>query len=145
EARGQPRLDARPIPAAIVAAIHAAMVLLIEAVGQARRHHQAMHALAELRVFVVGHEVRARAAIARFPSGAAIAGVKDARRRNADPELLPVAWVRHQRMQDEAAAARDPFRPRGMVAQAADMVPVLSAIIAAKEPGRLDTGIERAI
>ena len=96
-----------------LAAVHAAMVLLVEPVGLARRHDQAMHALAEFRVVLaLRKEVGARAAVARLPGLAAVGGVKDAGRRNADPDLPVVLGVQNQRMQDQPGAARIPVRPR---------------------------------
>ena len=107
------------LPAAVVAAIHAAVVLLVQAIGQARRLHEAVHALAELRIALLLRQVvGARAAVARLPGLAAVGGVEHAGRRDPDPDLPLVALVGNQRVQDQPGAARLPVRPRRMVAQA---------------------------
>ena len=62
KARRETVLDAAPGRAAVVAAVHAAMVLLVEAVGTARRERQVMHALAELGITLsLGQKIAARA------------------------------------------------------------------------------------
>src|SRR5713226_9920722 len=134
EGRRQARLDAVPAPAAILAAIHAAVVLLVKAIGLPGRHDEAMHALAVFRVVLSGRqEVGPGAAVARFPRLAAIGGVEHAGRGDGDPELPRVARMGDERMQDEPAAARRPFRPRWVVAQSGDMPPRAAAIVAAEE------------
>src|SRR5690606_19917160 len=109
ERRRQAGLDARPPPAAVVAAVHAAMVLLVETLLAARRQHEAVHALADLGIaLVLRVEVGARTAVARLPRLAAVGGVEHAGRRDPDPDFPSVAGMRHDRVQDEAAAARLP-------------------------------------
>src|SRR5262249_59537451 len=67
--RGRAGFDPLPAAPAVIAAIHAAMVLLIESVRHARSHHDAMHALADVRILLpLRQEVRTRAAIARLPA-----------------------------------------------------------------------------
>src|SRR6185312_9830679 len=112
EGRGEALLDAVPAAAAVVAAIHAAMVLLVKPIGRAGRHHQAVHALAMFRVALsLREKVGARPLVARLPALAAIGAVKHAGGGNGDPELPRIGGMRHDRMQDEAAAARLPARP----------------------------------
>ena len=143
EARGQALLDARPAAAAILASVHAAMVLLVEPVGHARRHGQVVHALAGLGVaLLLGQEVAARAAVAGLPGPAAVRGVEHAAGRDRDPELLRVLGMGHQRVQDQPAAAGLPVRPRGMLAQAGDVAPGPAAVVAAEQARGLDPGID---
>src|SRR4051794_18742483 len=99
EARRQAVLDALPALAAIVRAVHAAMVLLVEPVRLSRRHDEVVHALAELRIFlVVGQEVGACALVARLPVLSAVGRMEDAGGRDADPDPVLVLWVRDERM-----------------------------------------------
>src|SRR5580704_16022006 len=61
EARRQTGLDALPAASAVVAAIHAAVVLLIKTARRSGRHHQAVHALAGLGIVLpLGQEIGPR-------------------------------------------------------------------------------------
>src|SRR3954464_5728460 len=145
EGGGQPSLDARPAQSAILAAVHAAVVLLVEAVWHAGRERQPVHALAVFRVaLALRQEVAADTAVAGLPGLTAIRGMEDTSAGDPDPELPCVRWVRQQRVQDQPAAARLPMRPRGVIAQPGDMMPDGAAILAAEQSGRLDPGVERA-
>ena len=122
------------------------MVLLVHRVGLARRHHQAVHALAEFRVVLAFRkEVGARALVARLPGRAAVGGVKHAGRRDADPDLPLVLGMQDKRMQDQPGAARVPVRPRRMFLQPVEMLPGLSLVVAPEQAGRLHAGIEHAV
>src|SRR5690242_15079605 len=106
ESRRQAGLDAMPAAAAIVAAIHAAMVLLIEPVGHAGRHDETVHALAVLGIALpLRQKVGTRPPVARLPGLAAIGAVEDAGGGDGDPKLPRILRVEHERMQDETAAA----------------------------------------
>ena len=128
EGRRQAGFDALPVVASVVAAVHAAMVLLVEPVRDSRRHHQAVHALAELRiVLALGQEIGPRAAVARLPALAAVGAVEHAGRGDADPDLPAVLGMEEQRVQDEPGAAGVPLRPRRVLLQPFDMPPRLAA------------------
>ena len=145
EGGGQAGLDAPPAAPAVVAPVHAAVVLLVQAVRHAGRHRQPVHALAVFRVALALRQVvAADPAVARLPGVAAVRGVEDAGAGDADPELALVRGVRHQRVQDQPAAAGLPVRPRRVVAQPGDVPPARAAIVAAEQPGRLDAGVQRA-
>src|SRR5690606_17413823 len=143
EAGREAGLDALPAATAVITAVHAAVVLLIEPVRHSRRRHEAVHALPELRItLVLRIEVGARAAVTRLPGLASVGSVEDARRRDRHPKLLLVLRVRHQTVEDEPGAARLPLRPRRMVAQAGQVVPRCAAVVAAEQPCRLHPGIK---
>src|SRR6185437_1444222 len=111
----------------------------------ARRHHQAMHALAEFGIaLILGIEIGARAAISRLPCFAAIARIEHTRRRDADPDLLRIARMRNERMEDEAGAARVPFRPRRVIAQPFDRAPALRIVARQEQACRLHAGVKPA-
>lgn len=98
EAEGgrKPRLGALlPLLAAIVAAVHTAMVLLTESFWPPRRHHQRIHALPEL-----GTLLPIRRIVAARPTGlAAIRSLENADRRHADPQLVWVGRMPHDGVQ----------------------------------------------
>ena len=56
-----------------------------------------------------------------------------------------VLGMKHQRMQDQPGAAGVPLRPRRVFLQPVDMLPVVAAVVAAEQPGRLHAGIEAAV
>ena len=90
EGRGQARLDALPPPAAILAAVHAAMVLLVEPVGHAGRHGQMVHALAGLGVaLLLGQVVAAGAAVAGLPGQRRRRRCGTRRRSRSRPRAAP--------------------------------------------------------
>src|SRR5690606_27175927 len=89
EAEGgrQPLLYALPCPAAVLAAVHAAVVLLVEKIAAARRLHEAVHALAEFGIaLVLWHEIGTGAFVARLPRPTTVLSIEDAGRRDADPD-----------------------------------------------------------
>ena len=144
EGRRQPGLDALPAPSAIVAAVHATMVLLVEPLRPAGGHHHAVHALAGLGIALVLRQiVAARAPVACLPGDAAVAGVEHAGGRDPDPKLPRVGGMRHERVENEAAPARLPLRTRGMPAQAGEVGPVTAAGLAPEQAGRLDPGMNQ--
>jgi len=97
EARRQTGLDALPVLSAVVAAVHAAVVLLIKPVRNARSHDETMHALAMVGIVLpVGQEIGPRASIASFPGLASVRGIKYSPGRNPDPDLLLVPRVRNE-------------------------------------------------
>ena len=81
-----------------------------------------MHALAEFGVALsLGQVVAAGAGVARAPGLAAVLGVEHAGGGDADPEPARIGGVGDDRMQDQPRAARLPFRPRGVAAQALEL------------------------
>ena len=136
-------LDAAPGRAAVVAAVHAAMVLLVEAVGAARRERQVVHALAELGITLsLGQKIAARARIARTPGFAAVLRVKHTDRGDADPEATHVGGIGNDGVQHKADPARLPLRARGVSAQTLHLAKTLAAIAADKKPRRLDADVQ---
>src|SRR5690606_14277309 len=132
--------DAHPVPTAVVTAVHAAMILLIEPLRRPRRHDDTVYTLTKFRVFlIIRHIVRAGTAIARRPRFSGVGRIKNTGRGNRDPNLIFIIRVRNDGMQDETTAARLPLWPRWMLSQASNVRPGLSAVIAAKKAGRLDT------
>src|SRR4051794_10692632 len=118
EARRQAILDTLPLPSAIVAAVHAAMVLLIQAVRHPRRHHEAMHALTVVGIVVpLGQEIGSGPPVARLPCLAPVYRVEDTACRDPDPDLRFILGVKDERMQHQPAAARLPLGPRWVIAQ----------------------------
>src|SRR6202022_3694895 len=102
-----------PVAPAVVTAIHAAMVLLIEATRRSLGHHEAVHALAVMGVVLSPRqEIGTRAPVAGLPGLAAVGRVEDAGGRDADPDLLVVLRMENERMQNHPAAARLPVGPR---------------------------------
>ena len=124
---------------AIVAAIHAAMVLLIEPVRLPGRHHQAMDALAEFGItLLLGQVNRQRVPRLRGSQLSPPSAVWNTPAAEMPTQIWSVSLgMRHERMQDQPAAAGLPVRPRRMVAQAGDMLPGLAIVVAAEQPGRL--------
>ena len=105
-----------------------------------------MDALAELRItLILRVVVTARALVARLPALAAILGVEHAGGGDAGPQLLRIGRVRHQRVQDQPAAARHPAITGRMRVQPRHRHPALAAIGAAEQARRLHPGIEAAI
>src|SRR5690606_21861276 len=142
EARRQPVLNAHPASAAVITAIHPAVVLLVEPVWLAGRHDHAMHALSVFGVSLILRQVvTPYAFIAGLPRLTAIFSVEHSSRRNGDPHLLLVGGMENDGMKDQATAAWLPIRPRRVIAEPRNVLPRPAAIIAAEEARRLDTGI----
>ena len=111
-----------------------------------RRHHQAMHALAELRVALLfRQEIAACAAVARLPGRAAVLRVKNAGRGDRNPHALFVGRIGHDGMEDQSARARLPLRARWVIAQPAHMRPGLTVILADEQARGLDARVEPAM
>ena len=147
---GKPNSDGRPavissqVDAAVVGPVDAAVVLLVERLGLARGRDELVDALAELRGRA-GHEVGPDAAVARLPRRSAVAGLEGPDGGDADPHPLRVGGVGHDRVEDEAAVAGLPRRPRRVLGQAGHVRPGRAVVVAPEEPGRLDAGEDRAV
>src|SRR5215208_855905 len=100
---------------AVVAPVHAAVVLLIQSVPETRSHDDAVHALPMLGIsLVVGQEICAGALVPRLPRCSAIGSVEDAPGGDPDPDLLVIVRMQDDRMQDQPAPARLPLGSGGV-------------------------------
>ena len=93
EVRREAARDLRPRRAAVVGAVDAAVVLLVERLGLAGRRHELVDALAELRRRP-GDEVGADAAVPRLPRRPAVARLERPDGRDPDPHPPRVGRVR---------------------------------------------------
>ena len=132
------------VSAAVVGAVDAAVVLLVERLRLAGRRDQLVDALAELRGRA-RHEVGPDAPVARLPGRAAVARLEGPDGGDADPHPPRVGGVGHDRVEDQAAVAGLPLRPRRVVGQAGHVGPGRAAVVAPEEPGRLDAGEDGAV
>src|SRR3954454_24670833 len=76
--------DLGPGLAGVVAPVHAAVVLLVEALSVRRRHHELVHAVAHLGV--IEGPGRAEPAVARRPGRSIVRGLEDAVALDDGPE-----------------------------------------------------------
>ncbi len=90
----------------------------------------------------VGQVVGPDALVARLPGGAAVVGLEDAHRGDADPHPGGIGGMGHDGVEDEPAVAGLPVRSGGMVAQAGHVRPGRAAVVGAEEAGRLDARVE---
>src|SRR5579883_1824909 len=147
EFRGPDRRHLAPIGAAILRAEDAVVMLTPEDVGMGGAAGEAMDVLgdrllAQLRRHVFG----THAAVDDAPGGAAIAARPDARRRDADPDVVGGARIDEDRVDAGLLAAGDaePFPPLRHAPQRLDEGPALAAVIGAEEPARHGAGPEPA-
>src|SRR4029079_11612225 len=122
ELGAQALADVLPGPGAVGRSVDPAVVLLVEAVRLARRHHELVDALARFGVGVRRVAVD-DAAIPRLPRGPAVFGRKRPDRTDRDPHLLGVGGAGDDRVADQAARSGLPARPARMLAQALHMPP----------------------
>ena len=87
----------------VVAAVHADVVLLVEAVVVDRRHHELVHAVADLGV--LERPVGAQPPVARRPRRAVVGRLEDAEALHDRPEAGRLVGVRQDRRQAEVARA----------------------------------------
>src|SRR6266550_6724978 len=127
ELGAQALADVLPALRAVGRSEHAAMVLLVEAVGLARRHCELVDALPRLGVRI-RREAGQHAAVARLPGRAAVLGGERPDSADRHPHLLGVGGVGDDRVAYEAAGARLPAGPARVFAQTRDMAPVSAAV-----------------
>ena len=134
------------VAAAVVGAVDAAVVLLVERVRLAGRHGELVDALPGDRDTGLGYELGADADVARLPRRAAVARLEHADRGDPDPGPRRVGRVGDDRVQDQAAGARAARSAGvGWFGQALDVRPGRAAVVAPEQPGRLDAGEQRAV
>ena len=124
------------------ARVDPAVVLEVEALGITRVPGHLVHALAELGLGVVGQEARDDAPVAGLPGRAAVVAAVHAGGRDGDQEARRVARVEEHRVEAEAAAARLPPRPVGVVPQPLHEGEGAAAVVAAEQGRRFDAGVE---
>lgn len=108
------------------------MILLVEHLWEVRVHHHPVEALADFREFV-GKEIRAHALVERLPDLAVVVGAEAASGGNSYEDTLRVLRVEDDGVNHQSARARLPILPRCVLGQGANLVPGLSAIIAAEK------------
>ena len=142
EAARQPRADVDPVLAAIIAAVHAAVVLLIETVRSRRMQQEPVHALAGFRVRV-GKEVGPHSAVDRLPGGARIIAAVAAAGGNRAVASARLARIELDGAERERAAGGLPAGARVVVVERVDPLPGRTPVAGHEEPGRLDAGVQR--
>src|SRR5262249_3608146 len=100
-----------------------------------------VYALPELRK-PLRHERDADAPVARLPGPAAIIGPVNAGRGNSDMHSPGVRRMRQDRVQTQAALARHPAWPMGMIEQTAHQRPRFAGILGLEKRGWLHAAIE---
>ena len=139
---GQFVLDVDPVVAGVQRFVDAAVVLLIEHIRLARVLDEAVNALPELGIFI-RQEVGARVLVGEHPALAAVVAAHAAHRGDADPHPVPVGGIGHNRMQAQPAGPRIPLAARGVIRQAGIDAPVLAAVGADPQAGRVNTSVDR--
>ena len=132
----------RPRAPAVVAAVHAAVVLLVQAVTVGGRHHELVHAVADLGV--LDRPVGAQAPVARRPGRAVVRGLEDAEPLHDDPEAGRIVGMRQDARQAEMAGRLVgrivPGRAARLAVERAQQRPGLAAVTALEQAGRLGAG-----
>ena len=144
ELAGQSRGQVVPRPAAVVRAVLAAVVLLVEPLGRPGGHHQLVDALAGLRRRA-GHEVGPDALVARLPGRPAVGRLERPDGRDRDPHPIRVGRVGTIEWRISPPAPGCPGRSAGVVRQALDVGPGPAAVIAPEQAGDPDAGVDRAV
>ena len=145
---GKPKSDGRlPLTscqcvAAVVAAHHVPVLLHVQHVGRRRVHRDAVHAVPDLGV-AVGDAFGVQTAVRGLPRLAAVVGAEHAGRRDRDEHAVGVGRIDHDRVQAHAAGARLPRRPRTVLAQSGELVPLVAAVDGAEQRRVLDAGEHR--
>ena len=132
----------RPLLAAVVAAIDAAVVLEVQPLRVGGVAGDLVHALAELGRRRVGQERNGDAGVARLPRLAAVVAAIDAGRRDGDEDAGRVVRMDEHGVQAQPASARLPLRAMRVVPQTTDELERAPAVVAAEQRRRLDTGVE---
>ncbi len=131
----------------VVAAVHADVVLLVEAVVVARRHHELVHAVADLGV--VERPVGAQPAVARRPGRAVVRRLEDPEALDHGPEARGIVGMREQAGQAEVAGrlvGRDvPGVAAGLVVERAQQRPGPRAVTALEDAAALAAGEHAAV
>ena len=149
-AAGKPKLDGRPASmlsqscAAVVAAVHAAMVLLVEPVRLARRHDEAVHALAEFGIaLVLGVEVAPACRGCAAPRSCRRRPCRTRRRRRSPTQICfsssgcETSECRISPPPPGCHSGRD-----GCSRKPETCCQLSPPSLAAEQPGRLDAGVE---
>ena len=124
----------------VVAAMHAAVVLLVHPVAVGRRADELVHAEADL--LVLARPLGAQASVAGRPGVAAVAGLEHADPLHDRPEARVVVGVQHQRREAEVAGRLvrrvvPPSLP-GLAGERRELRPVRAVVAALEDAGRLD-------
>ena len=148
DALGHGRTDVLPAFGGTIKTIDAAVILLIEAVGQRGVHS---HAVRVVTVFGIGigQKVRSHTAIERLPIGAAIVGFEHASTRHADVDVLGIARIDQHRVQLGAVGrcvlvAAAPCLALWVIVEPIDAAPRGAAVFGAEESLRRGSGIPDA-
>ena len=148
EVARQPLGDLDPRAAAVVAAVHAAVVLLVQALVVGRRHHELVHAVADLRV--LERPVGAQAAVARRPR----ARRRRSSRRCRSPARPPRSGPASSGCGRIAGMPRWPggwfagsfqLVAAGLAVERAEQRPGGAAVAALEDAGRLGAGEHAAV
>ena len=132
----------RPLLAAVVAAVDAAVVLEVEPLRVGGVAGDLVHALAELERRRVRQERHDDSGVARLPRLAAVLAAVYAGRRDGDEDAVRVVRVHEHGVQAHPASARLPLRAVRVVPQPTDQLERAPAVVAAEQRRRLDTGVE---
>ena len=132
---------------AVVAAVHADVVLLVETIAVDRRHHELVDAVADLGV--LERPVRAQSVVARRPRRAVVGRLEDADALHDRPVPGRVVGVREDRRDAEVAGRL----VRGVVPRLASRLafergqdrPGLAAVAALEHAGHLGAGEQAAV
>ena len=145
EVARQSRLDRRPGVAAVVAAVHAEVVLGEEAIRPARMHRHLVHALAVLgKPLVLGQVRRLDPPVRRLPGHPAVGRAVHARGRHRHHQPVRVRRMGEHGVQARPAAAREPLAPVRMVPEPLDEREAQPAVLGAEERVRLDPRVDHA-
>src|SRR5579862_1055075 len=110
-----------PASAAIGRAPYTIVVLLVKHVACARRTHHVVDAVPDVtiawrgRVVVVTTCFGVREAVATLPGRSAVLGCEDAGRRDSNPELFRVTWIRNDGVQHQPRSAGVPATGGGVI------------------------------
>ena len=129
---------------AVVAAIDAAVVLLVQQILPGGMGQQLVGAYTPFRVAVGRVKVGADAFVSVMPAFSGVVGAKDAYGGNADPHGIGPMLVQRDAVETKAAETGLPLRAGGMVGQRGDFAPSHPPVIGAEQGRRLHSGVQNA-
>jgi hypothetical protein len=86
-----------------------------------------------------------REAVAALPCRAAVLGREDAGRRDSNPQLSCIAWIRNNGVQHQPGSAGVPAIGRGMIGQTLYPYPIFTAVRAGQKARWFGAGVERTV
>ena len=151
ESRRQPFGQVVPASAAVGRAPYTMVVLLVKHVACTRRAYHVVNAVSDLtvawrgRVVVVTRCFDVRKAVATLPGRSAVLGSEDAGRRDSNPELFRVAWIRHDGVQHQPSGTGIPAIGRRVIRQSLYPIPIFTAVLTCQKVRWFGAGIQRTV